>query len=64
MREEILKCIGKFPLKSEINLKIVQEMDKGDYIEQLIEYNVEKNERVASYLLIPKKNLITEHQPY
>lgn len=54
MREEILRCIGKFPLKSELNLKIIQERDKGDYIEQLVEFNVEKNERVASYLLIPK----------
>lgn len=54
MRDNILKCLGIFPEKAELNIKEIETVDKSTYIQKLIEYNVEKNERVKSYLLIPK----------
>lgn len=54
MRDNILKCLGIFPEKAELNIKVIETVDKSTYIQKLIEYNVEKNERVKSYLLIPK----------
>lgn len=54
MRDNILKCLGIFPEKVELNIKEIETVDKSAYIQKLIEYNVEKNERVKSYLLIPK----------
>ena len=54
MRDNILKCLGIFPKKAELNIKEIETVDKSTYIQKLIEYNVEKNERVKSYLLIPK----------
>lgn len=54
MRTEILKCLGKFPLSSELNLKYLAEDDMGTYTRKLVEYNVEENEKVRAYLLIPK----------
>lgn len=54
MRDNILKCLGIFPEKVELNIKEIETVDKSTYIQKLIEYNVEKNERVKSYLLIPK----------
>lgn len=54
MRDNILKCLGIFPEKAELNIKEIETVDKSTYIQKLIEYNVEKNERIKSYLLIPK----------
>lgn len=54
MRDNILKCLGIFPEKAELNIKEIETVDKSTYIQKLIEYNIEKNERVKSYLLIPK----------
>jgi len=54
MRDNILKCLGIFPEKVELNIKEIETVDKSTYIQKLIEYNVEKKERVKSYLLIPK----------
>lgn len=55
MREEILKCLGSFPERPDnLDIVILEELDKIDYIQQLIEYTVQENERVMSYLLIPK----------
>ena len=54
MRDNILKFLGIFPEKAELNIKEIETVDKSTYIQKLIEYNVEKNERVKSYLLIPK----------
>ena len=54
MRDNILECLGIFPEKVELNIKEIENVDKSTYIQKLIEYNVEKNERVKSYLLIPK----------
>jgi dienelactone hydrolase len=54
MKDRILECLGIFPKKAkELNIEIVEEKQEKDYVRQLIAYNVEENERVQSYLLIP-----------
>lgn len=53
-REKVLNCLGKFPQKVEIQPEVICSTDKGTYIQQLVEYSVEKSERIRAYLLIPK----------
>lgn len=55
LRQTILSCLGKFPNKTDVDLKIISEKNFNDYKRLLIEYSVEENERVQSYLLLPKK---------
>lgn len=67
MRNKILKCLGTFPNKVELNLIELESVEKDNYIQKLIEYNVEKDERVRSYLLVPKNitrapGIIAVHQ--
>ena len=54
MREKILSCLGKFPEKVAPNVAVLSETDAGSYVRQYIEYNVEANERIRAYLLVPK----------
>jgi len=56
MNEKIYKLLGKIEYNQYLNLKeiLVEEFDS--YTRKLIEYNVNSNERVQSYLLIPKLN--------
>ena len=54
MRDRILECLGTFPKKVDLNLIELESVEKDNYFQKLIEYNVEENERVKSYLLIPK----------
>lgn len=61
MREYILECLGKIPDRVPLNLKVLKIDQFDDYKRQLIEYNVEENERVQSYLLIP--NVLKEKNP-
>lgn len=61
MREYILECLGTFPKKPNLDLKIINTEQFDNYKRQLIEYNVEDNERVQSYLLIP--NELKEKNP-
>lgn len=55
MRDRILECLGTFPKKVDLNLIELESVEKDNYFQKLIEYNVEENERVKSYLLIPKE---------
>ena len=43
MREQILKCLGAFPNKVQLNLNTIEEIDCGNYYRKLIEYSVEEN---------------------
>ena len=54
MRDKILECLGVFPNKVDLDLIEIEDIDKGNYIQKIVEYNVEENERVKSYLLVPK----------
>lgn len=54
MREKILACLGNFPEKVDPCVCVLSETDKGAYLRRLIEYNVEADERIRAYLLVPK----------
>ena len=54
-REKVLECLGKFPEKVKIIPEVLSSTDKGTHILQLVEYNVEMNERIKAYLLLPRK---------
>ena len=54
MRDKILECLGVFPNKVDLDLIEIEDIDKGNYIQKIVEYNVEENERVKSFLLVPK----------
>ena len=65
-REEIIKCLGHFSKKVDLNINELESIDMGDYVRKLIEYHVEKCEeniriqnkdiieKVQAYVLIPK----------
>jgi len=53
-RERVLGCIGKMPDFSDLNPEITSSVDKGDYSLVTVNYNVEDDDRVESYLLVPK----------
>jgi dienelactone hydrolase len=53
-RERVLGCIGKMPTIPDLNPEIVSSVDKGDYNLVTVRYNVESDDRVESYLLVPK----------
>lgn len=53
MREKVMECLGKFPNKVNLELDIIKTENFDTYKRIIIEYNVEKDERVRSYLLVP-----------
>lgn len=65
-RNDILKCLGDFPEKVDLDIKELASENMGDYERKLIEYTVEKCdekirvqnndiiEKVQAYVLIPK----------
>ena len=53
-RENIMECLGQFPSKSELNPVVVEQRDFGTHIVQLVRYDVEKDENISAYLLLPK----------
>lgn len=54
-RDRVLECLGEFPQQCAVTAEVVHSVDKGTHILQRIRYNVEENERVEAYLLLPKK---------
>ena len=56
MKKDVLRTLGQFPKKTDLNMKEISNVEYKEYYEILIEYNVEVGERVKSYLLIPKKD--------
>lgn len=53
-RNKAITCLGKFPEKTAVKPKITDTIDKGTHIQQTISYNVEADERINAYLLVPK----------
>ena len=46
--------LGEMPTKSELNLKVLQELDCGTFIRQKIGYSSEVGETISAFLCIPK----------
>ncbi|NLO99470.1 MAG: prolyl oligopeptidase family serine peptidase [Clostridiaceae bacterium] len=67
-REKVIECLGEFPDKCSINSEIIGQHDCGTHYRYLVRYNVEPDERINAYLLVPKnlkeKNpaIIAPHQ--
>lgn len=55
--EDFWQIIGKFPVKCEANIQFVSAENCGSFVRHLIEYNVESNERVRAYLLVPNQKI-------
>ncbi len=53
-KETLLKLIGPFPNKTNLNLNVLESVDCEKYTREKTEYNVEPEERIKAYILIPK----------
>src|ERR1700721_2312877 len=53
--DEILKLLGTFPEKVELEPQVIEEVDFGSFTRQKVSYLVEANERVNAYVCIPKE---------
>ena len=56
-RTALLNALGSFPERVPLNREIVGSVDRGSYDELRVEYDVERGERIAAYLLKPKVTL-------
>jgi cephalosporin-C deacetylase-like acetyl esterase len=67
-REKVMQCLGEFPDKTSLNSEVAEKHDCGTHYRYLVRYNVEPDERISAYLLVPKtlkeKNpaIIAPHQ--
>ena len=53
-RAKVLESLGRFPDRAELNPEVVVETDYGTHLLQKVCYNVEPEERINAYLLLPK----------
>lgn len=67
-RQKVMECLGDFPARTAFNSEIAEQHDCGTHYRYLVRYNVEPDERISAYLLVPKnlkdKNpaIIASHQ--
>ncbi len=54
LRRKIVELLGGFPEKVEINTKILEKKDFGEYIREKIVFDSCENIKVVGYLLVPK----------
>ena len=54
-RNQLINLLGPKTKKFNLNGKVISKKIFKNYIQETISYNVEKNERVKSFLLIPKE---------
>jgi len=52
--DDILKLLGPFPLKTELNATVLEQEDCGSYIREKVEYSSEDGDRVRAYVCLPK----------
>jgi cephalosporin-C deacetylase-like acetyl esterase len=53
-REKVLESLGHFPDRVELDPVVEEQTDYGTHLFQLVRYNVELDERINAYLLLPK----------
>ncbi|MFG6098046.1 acetylxylan esterase [Leptothoe sp. ISB3NOV94-8A] len=53
-RTHFLSLLGEMPSKSELNLKVFEEVDCGAFVRQKIGYSSEAGETISAFLCIPK----------
>lgn len=54
-RKKVLNCLGKFPEKVETKGKIISSRNMYTHILKFVQYQVEPDEFINAYLLLPKK---------
>lgn len=54
LRKNFLKIIGEFPGKVKLSYKILEKIDCGDYLREKIILQQDKEEKIPTYILIPK----------
>jgi dienelactone hydrolase len=52
--EDILKLLGPFPQRTELNATVLEQEDCGSYIREKVEYSSEEGDRVRAYICLPK----------
>jgi len=52
-KEDLVRVLGPAPNKVPLNSKVIERSDKGDFEQILVEYDVELDERISAYVLIP-----------
>ena len=52
-RQGILNCLGEFPKKIPLNLKIETTKQEDGYARSLLSFSVEERERITAWLLVP-----------
>jgi len=54
-QDNFFNLIGPLKQKCDLKPKVLETLDFGKYIQEKIEYNVEPEERIKAYILLPKK---------
>lgn len=55
-KDDLLSLLGTMPAKSDLNLKVIEEVDCGTFIRKKINYSAEAGEIIPAFLCIPKAN--------
>src|SRR5215510_6682670 len=53
-RDDLKRLLGPFPIRCPLDAVLLETADCGLYVRETIEYAVEADERVKSFLLVPK----------
>jgi dienelactone hydrolase len=53
-RQALKQLLGPFPARCPLDAVVLERFDCGLYVRETIEYSVEENERVRSFLLVPR----------
>jgi hypothetical protein len=53
-RDDLKQLLGPFPIRCPLDPVLLEKADRGLYVRETIEYAVEADERVKSFLLVPK----------
>jgi len=53
-RDDLKRLLGPFPVRCPLDAVLLETADCGLYVRETIEYAVETDERVKSFLLVPK----------
>jgi dienelactone hydrolase len=53
-RDQLLRLLAAFPEKAPLDSSVVDVQDCGSYTRESVQFNVEKDERINAYVLLPK----------
>lgn len=63
VRERVLARLGKFPSDCPLDAEVVDEKRADGFVRKRVRYDVEPDERISAYLLIPSDLSGGEHRP-